>query len=715
MAGGVHGHLVQTAGLSGIAGVDIVVCALGNACQLILFGIGVIVGGKTLACHIIHLAGQVHGGVIQQLHGVAAVVALDLGVDIVVLGGSVHHQIQHVLLGSIRSGHVGSLFKAGVAGLGNGGVDGRHYLFTGLVSAVVGQLAGLGGHGDIHALIRCNGLRGAVHLDALDLVGLCAGLFQHTDAGGKGIGLALLALGQVLQMLQGGDVVRFVVRHSLVLSCLCFVKNFIQHGIDFSIGGQMIGLPDELIPCGRTGFGRDTVCGAAVCAHKVGHICADHGDAVAVGALKGGNAPPCGGGHLGGHGALCAAEQGGGCGNAAGDVPHHPHGKPLPRALQGGLDGVQPAVACIAQLQRRSVAGQHRGAVLSQGKHFDDHWSGLLLWTEQGDLYGQGGIRLCLGIKAHIAVQRLAQRRHPGTDRTRQAVRRKDRQRNVLCGAQSQRRGALIGIAARAFGPVRRGKGERIGAQIAAGVAAQQRIRLLLCGSEQCIRLLLCGFEQGVSGGVQGVFLRSLRGPPLLRQLLGGDAGHTVPHQAADGFVRPRVGDVGGGDGGAGGWAADVGQTQVIHQRGAGDLRCRGAGTVRSAVQHGQAGLFGSGVVPQHQPVDAAAHSVGGGQGDRLRLLQDDAATPEAGWTHPCLPGADGHGQVAVCSHGKVLVCAVYAAQAGAEVPGSVVGVVGDAVFRVGDDIGHKPSFTSCASWACPAGWSGWCRWTGSR
>ena len=201
-----------------------------------------------------------------------------------------------------------------------------------------------------------------------------------------------------------------------------------------------------------------------------------------------------------------------------------------------------------------------------------------------------------------------------------------------------------------------------------------------------------------------------------LRLKLGrGDAGHAVPHDTAHGLVRAGVGDVGGGDLGAARRAADVGQAQVVHQCGAGDLRGRGAGAVRGAGQHGQAGLFGGCVVPQHQPVDAAAHSVGGGQGDRLRLLQDDAAAPEAGRTHPCLPGADGHGQVAVCGHGKVLVCAVYAAQAGAEIPGSVVGVVGDAVFRVGDDIGHKPSFTSCASSVCPAGWSGWCRWTGSR
>ena len=201
----------------------------------------------------------------------------------------------------------------------------------------------------------------------------------------------------------------------------------------------------------------------------------------------------------------------------------------------------------------------------------------------------------------------------------------------------------------------------------------------------------------------------------LRLQLRRGDAGDAVPHDAADGLVRVGVGDVGGGDLGAARRAADLGQAQVIHQRGASDLRRCGACAVRGALQHLQAGLSGGCVVAQHQPVDAAAHGVGGGQGDRLRLLHDDAAAPKAGRTHPCLPGADGHGQAAVCGHGKVLVGAVYAAQPGAEEPGSVVGVVGDAVFRVGDDIGHKPSFTSCASSACPAGWSGWCRWTGSR
>ena len=213
MTGSVHSHLVQAAGLGGIARMDVVVCALGNACQLVLFSGGVVVGGKALAYHLIHLARQVHGSVIQQFHGVAAAAALDLGVDVIMLGGGVHHQIQDVLLCGIGVRHCIHLLEGCVAGLGNGGVDGLHHLCAGLEGAVVVQLAGLGGHGDVYGLVRVNRLCSAVHLDALDLIGLCANIFQSLNPQIQSFVFCVLALCQVLKVAQCGDVVQIVISH----------------------------------------------------------------------------------------------------------------------------------------------------------------------------------------------------------------------------------------------------------------------------------------------------------------------------------------------------------------------------------------------------------------------------------------------------------------------------------------------------------------------
>ena len=194
MAQSVNSHLVQAAGSSSVGGVDVLVCAICDTGQLGLFGGGVVVGGQALAGFLLDVTGQVNGGIIQQLHLVA-----DLGVDVVMAGLGVHHQIQDVLLCSIDFRHCIDLLEGCVAGLGNSGVDSSHHLLAGLEGAVVVQLAGLGGHGDVDRLIRINRLRSAVHLDTLDFIGLCADTFQSGDAGVQCIGGGLGLCGQILQ------------------------------------------------------------------------------------------------------------------------------------------------------------------------------------------------------------------------------------------------------------------------------------------------------------------------------------------------------------------------------------------------------------------------------------------------------------------------------------------------------------------------------------
>ena len=167
-----------------MGGVDVLVCAICDTGQLGLFGGGVVVGGQALAGFLLDVTGQVNGGIIQQFHLVA-----DLGVDVVMAGLGVHHQIQDVLLCSIDFRHCIDLLEGCMAGLGNGGVDSSHHLLAGLEGAVVVQLAGLGGHGDVDRLIRTNRLRSAVHLDTLDF----------GDAGVQCIGGGLGLCGQILQ------------------------------------------------------------------------------------------------------------------------------------------------------------------------------------------------------------------------------------------------------------------------------------------------------------------------------------------------------------------------------------------------------------------------------------------------------------------------------------------------------------------------------------
>ena len=59
---------------------------------------------------------QTDGGIVQQLHG-----AVDFGVDVVVVGAGVLHQIQHIFLCCIRLRHGIHLFVLAVARFGDGG------------------------------------------------------------------------------------------------------------------------------------------------------------------------------------------------------------------------------------------------------------------------------------------------------------------------------------------------------------------------------------------------------------------------------------------------------------------------------------------------------------------------------------------------------------------------------------------------------------------
>ena len=106
-------------------------------------------------------------------------------------------------------------------------------------------------------------------------------------------------------------------------------------------------------------------------------------------------------------------------------------------------------------------------------------------------------------------------------------------------------------------------------------------------------------------------------------------------------------------------------------------------GRIRDTFQHLQAGLFGGGIVAQHDAGNAAAYRVRFGEHHGGGLLHDDAAALEPRRAHPCLTGAHLHAQAALCRDGEILLGAVHAAQAGGEVARSVVGIVGNAVFGV--------------------------------
>ena len=142
-------------------------------------------------------------------------------------------------------------------------------------------------------------------------------------------------------------------------------------------------------------------------------------------------------------------------------------------------------------------------------------------------------------------------------------------------------------------------------------------------------------------------------------------------------------------DGSGTGWAGDLGEAQVVQQRRAGDVR-RGGLSVGGALQYPQGGLVGRCVVAQHDAVDAGALAVRKGKGQGLGLPHDDAVALKPGGVYPAHARADGHGQAARRGDGEILLAAVHARRAGGGVPGSVGGVVVDAVEGVSNDVAQN-------------------------
>ena len=125
-----------------------------------------------------------------------------------------------------------------MAGFGNGGVNSSHHLCAGLEGAVVVQLAGLGGHGDVHSLIL-DALHHAVDLNGLQHVGLCANIFQSLNTSSNSVALSLSFLCELLQVLQAGQLflnVCHIVHSSISLSGVIGGKYFTQHLAHFGIG-----------------------------------------------------------------------------------------------------------------------------------------------------------------------------------------------------------------------------------------------------------------------------------------------------------------------------------------------------------------------------------------------------------------------------------------------------------------------------------------------
>src|SRR5699024_7375257 len=132
----IHSDLIEAAGVGAMGRVAVVA----QAGQLALLCVGVVVIRQHLVAVLLDVVGQVNGGVVQQND-----LALNLGVDVVMAGARVHHEVQHVVLRGSGLGDGVRLLEVGVAGGGNGGLDSLRHLNVGLEIAVVGQLADLGG------------------------------------------------------------------------------------------------------------------------------------------------------------------------------------------------------------------------------------------------------------------------------------------------------------------------------------------------------------------------------------------------------------------------------------------------------------------------------------------------------------------------------------------------------------------------------------------
>ena len=193
-----------------------------------------------------------------------------------------------------------------------------------------------------------------------------------------------------------------------------------------------------------------------------------------------------------------------------------------------------------------------------------------------------------------------------------------------------------------------------------------------------CLRTILGG--SGTAGGFLLQLTDALLGSG--QQLPGGDSGHAVPHDAAELFVQPGVGDLARGDAGGACRAGDLGKAEVVDQLGAGDGGGRGCAGCR-ALQHLQAGGSGTGIIAHDDAVDAGEGRVCQRQSQGVALPLGDGVAGETAGVHPATACAHGDLQPACGCHREVLSGAEHAAGEARKVGRHVCGIEVEPVCRV--------------------------------
>ena len=193
-----------------------------------------------------------------------------------------------------------------------------------------------------------------------------------------------------------------------------------------------------------------------------------------------------------------------------------------------------------------------------------------------------------------------------------------------------------------------------------------------------CLRAVLGG--SGTAGSFLLQCVDALLGSG--QQLVGGDAGHTVPHDAAEFLVQPGVGDLAGGDGGGACRAGDLGKTEVVDQLGARNGGGRGCAGCR-ALQHLQAGGSGTGIIAHDDSIDAGERRVGQWHGQSVGLPLGDGVAGESAGVHPATSRPHGDLQPACGCHREVLSGAEHTRGAGRKVGRHVCGIEVEPVCRV--------------------------------
>ena len=129
--------------------------------------------------------------------------------------------------------------------------------------------------------------------------------------------------------------------------------------------------------------------------------------------------------------------------------------------------------------------------------------------------------------------------------------------------------------------------------------------------------------------------------------------GHSVPHEAAEGFVGAGVGEGCGSDLCTAGRNGDLTQTQLIDEVRPDQLRGSGLG-LRSAGLELQSRQIGIGIKLEHYPVDAGQHIVCVGYRQRAALPGADRDALEVVVVDPRETGGDGDLPGATDGHSKV-------------------------------------------------------------